>query len=677
MTLQQALALLQDIINSGKRHQDYKHVVALATLYKQITTGTGAEKLLQPFVKRETDEEFKLRVDAFVNITQAVARKVMTGFYRVGRLDNAKKVLGFEEAENNIEARLKKLQDTLAVFHGSNDLEEYLATRFVQLSFTDPNAFIAIDFKSFDARYETAKPYPVELPSSSVIDFGYDNNELEYLAWLKSVMLPAKKAGEKDIEAPQYTLYVKDYVIKLTEQPDTAADEQGANYVQLEKGRFKLQVFNSGGGAVQAIRVGYENDLDTDGRTKVNPLHDAIPFFKKMVKNVSEFDLSTCNHVFPQKVSLALPCEGAVNDSCNGGKNMAGDTCTVCNGTGFSGSHRSAQDEIILPMPDRNTVNPIKVTEVLAYFTPPVELLKFQDEQIEKLSTKVLDTIYGNDILAKTTVAQTATERTDKKDEMYNALYPFAKQYSNVYRFAVRLCAAFTDNAKGLIVIHEFPKDFKLKTTTELLADLEQATKSGAPAFVIQSIHKDIADKLFIDDEEQHLEYMVKAKFTPFLGKDVKEVQFILTSGYARVEDRVLYTHSDTIFDELKQEVPNFFKLGYTQQWQLIKKKIEEIAPALEMNNQAGALDFRDVVPGATGDTADDTPIDLELEAKAKLKGSVGGIQGLLQIAESVAKGMVQYEAGVTMAVEIFGYSEEVVRKMLGDKEALVNAPVV
>jgi hypothetical protein len=592
MTLQQAVALLQDIVESGKRHQDYKHVVSLATLYRQIITGTGSEKLLQQFVKRETEVEFKLRTDAFVNITQAVARKVMTGFYRVGRLDNANKVLTFSEAENNIEKRLQRLTDTLTSFYGASDLDDYLATRFVQLSFTDPNAFIAIDFKAFDDRYEVAKPYPVELPSASVIDFEYKNNQLEYLAWLKSVYLTPKKAGEKPIEAPSYTLYIQDYAIRLTEQPDNAATIEGAEYLTLTNGRYRLETFNSGGGVVQAIRVGYENDLDTDGRTKVSPLHAALPFFKKMVKNVSEFDLSTCNHVFPQKVSLALPCEGAPNDACSGGKNMEGATCSVCNGTGFSSSHRSAQDEIVLPMPDRHTVNPVKVNEVLAYFTPPVELLKFQDEQIEKLSTKVLDTIYGNDILAKTTVAQTATERTDKKDEMYNALYPFAKQYSSIYRFAVKLCAAFTDNDKGLVVVHEFPKDFKLKTTTELLADLELATKSGAPAFVIQAIHKDIADKLFIDDEEAHLEYLVKSKFTPFLGKDVKEVQFILTSGYARIEDRILYTHSDTVFDELKQEVPNFFKLGYTQQWALIKKKIEAIAPALEMNT-AKALDFR------------------------------------------------------------------------------------
>jgi hypothetical protein len=54
------------------------------------------------------------------------------------------------------------------------------------------------------------------------------------------------------------------------------------------------------------------------------------------------------------------------------------------------------------------------------------------------------------------------------------------------------------------------------------------------------------------------------------------------------------------------------------------------------------------------------------LESQATLKGSVGGVQALLQIQQSVGQGLTDVESAIVIISEIFGFSSELARQMLG-----------
>lgn len=56
-------------------------------------------------------------------------------------------------------------------------------------------------------------------------------------------------------------------------------------------------------------------------------------------------------------------------------------------------------------------------------------------------------------------------------------------------------------------------------------------------------------------------------------------------------------------------------------------------------------------------------------DAQAELRGSVGGVTSLLLIQQSVSQKTTSYESGVAMLQNIYGYSEDVARKMLGNVE--------
>jgi hypothetical protein len=58
--------------------------------------------------------------------------------------------------------------------------------------------------------------------------------------------------------------------------------------------------------------------------------------------------------------------------------------------------------------------------------------------------------------------------------------------------------------------------------------------------------------------------------------------------------------------------------------------------------------------------------LDIEAESKARLKGTVGGVQGVLQIQASVSNGTTDLSAAIELLKEIYGFNDEVARKILG-----------
>lgn len=73
-----------------------------------------------------------------------------------------------------------------------------------------------------------------------------------------------------------------------------------------------------------------------------------------------------------------------------------------------------------------------------------------------------------------------------------------------------------------------------------------------------------------------------------------------------------------------------------------------------------------DIDLGDQLESGQDAPSDFEAEAKAKLKASVGGVQGILAIQASVASGVTDYAAAIATLVSLYGFTETEAKKILG-----------
>jgi hypothetical protein len=690
LTLEQAFAILARLVRRGTAayHQDYDRVCGLADLYYKLITDDKSGDLLQQFILREDEDAFTQRKNITQLLNKSWAGCIMQPFYRPGRLDNIKRVVGYKTQDAGADVRAAELEGYIRTYWGSESLENYIAQRMPSLSFLDPNAFLVTEFANFDARYTKAKPYPVEVSCKKAVDFRYTNNTLDYLI----VREPSQYIDDKGIlhDGATYLMYLANDIIKLTEFAPTSNSLPSivdVTSVEIpvtgifhkdQATHYRLDLYQPNGGKVQAKRIGYIFDPQTEGRTFVNPLDNAVPYFMKAVKSVSELDLTHALHAFPQKFFYTQACPGervkmptvvgraqqTVFAPCSAGINTkTGHTCQRCKGSGVL-VHKSAQDAQPVKMPKPGEQVNVKLDDMVAYKAPPVELLKVLHDYVKSLEVDAIKAVYNSEVLQRTAgQPDTATARVIDKDEMYNTLAPFAEQCASIWRYHVELIAEFTDNASELYLVYEYPSDFKLKTLGELYADRKAAVDAGLPYHLIQAIDRDIAAKMFVDNEVELLKFKVKQRYAPFGGKAFDELALILSTGRARKLDEVLYTHGDTIFDELETEVPDFFYMTPVKQWEYIKPKVDLIISELPVANELG-------IQLEGGTSAEGLPAPAA-DAKEKLRTSVGAAGIVRQVRLDISEGLSTRADGINQLIVQLGYTEQEASLLIGSASAI------
>lgn len=603
ITLDEAYAIIEKNIVGNLTHPHYKRVIELAKLYKQLITGKDIDDLLQRFAKREDEDLFAQRKLLTQLITPSVAASVRAPFYKVGRINNITKKIQFEKTENDTD-RKTKLEKALLKYYGEKSLESYLQTRFVDLSFTDPNAFIVTEFDPVelgpnDEMTAVPQPRPFEVSSTQAVNFRYENNLLQWLL----VQLPITYEAGKDIKPGfSYTLYFPTNSIRYTQvdikkvehvQEGGIALFVNSKNEQVEVWRadkdraFIIEEFTHNSQIIPAIRVGYKTDLYTSGATCVNPFHDALPYFMKSIKTVSEFDLTMALHAFPQKFQYVNKCTGLNPEvGCNNGQTVEGSTCKKCSGTGVA-IHTSAQDAVVMRMP--NDVADMKpLDQMVHYEHPPIELLKFQNEYIDSLEVKCHKAVFNSQIFAQAQIANTATAEVIKLDSVNDVLAPFAEKYSDVYVQAATISAYYVDITDA-VIIHQFPKDFKFKDATTLLGELKLATESGAPGYVRRELSNDLAEQQFIDKPDELKRIRIKEKFFPFPDKSSTEILFIISNDKTSEFNEVLWANFDNIFAELESKEEDNGKYLYDYPIKAIREKLKTKVDALIISMKSSA----------------------------------------------------------------------------------------
>lgn len=609
-----AFPILADAIRTGRRHPDYTRVNELREKYFKLITGEGTESLLLQVIRREDAEAFRQRVAITQLTTISWAGAIMQQFYRPGRLRNVKRGIAYKSEVAGSAEKIAEIESRVSTYFGSETLEKWLASRFVALSFQDPNAFVVTEFKSFDPLTTKAQPYPVEYGSDEAILFNYQNNILEYLIVKQTITKPNDRGALANFD--RYTMYLADDIVVAEQLPSTQASNgysQSNPSSELpttgiwdkdEKDSYQVTSYQPRGGKVQAVRVGYQYDEVTKGRTFVNPFHKALPFFMKAVQETSTMDLSIVLHAFPQKIFYAIPCPGMPRKSCLSGVttdlvNGAPAKCARCEGRGVI-VHKSAQDALAIPLPPAGSPPPaVGLKDMVVYVTPDITLLQFLDTHLRSLRTDAIDAVFNSGISTQQhgtasgapAAAKTATEVVVNDDRADNTLAPFTDQCAAVWRYTVGLIAELLDNGHpDLALVFEYPASCRIKTYTDILAERKAAADAGTPHYVIQEIDRQLAEMLFSTDAATLARIKAKNYFTPFLGKSSDEVIFLFTSDLARQEDKILWSYVDTIFDELAEEQPGFFLLTRARQWEYIKPKVDKIASELPQGVTALAL---------------------------------------------------------------------------------------
>lgn len=596
---------IQDAVKNKTFHPNYKRTVALSVKYKQLMTGENIDSLLHQFVKREDTEMFNQRKQLTQAITPSAIATVTTPFYKVGRTNNITKKVVFKKDEVS---KTQKINKALSEFWGNKSLEQYLQARFTEISFSDPNAFIIVEFDQRPdengVMSEVPSPRAFEVYSENVVNFHYDNNILEWVI----IQLPLMflEDGENK-PGKSFTIYGEQYALKYSQislkgKEGIAQGEfvqaMGLNgeimvlYRPNEKEIFVVNEYEHKSKEVPAIRVGYKSDLVTDGKTCVNPFHDGLAYLMKSIKTVSEFDLTMALHTFPQKFMYAPRCTGqSTTITCDNGMTPDGGVCINCKGTGLA-IHTSAQDAITMRLPkDKDSM--MDLEKLVYYAQPPIDIVKFQNEYIQQVKQEFYAAVFNSELVSKNEVAKTATGENIDLQNIYDTLFPYAEHYSDVFRHITKVSAYFVDIIDAE-VIYKFPKDFKFRSFSELLDQLKKANDSNAPGYVREELSADLMEAQFIDKPEELAKIKIKTKFFPFSDKTDVEILYIISNGLTSKYKEVLWSNFGDIFTEIEENevYKDFYLMPYDKQKAIIDEKVNLIVKDLAAAAAPPALPF-------------------------------------------------------------------------------------
>ena len=588
--------------SSNKKHADYQRTVDLAKEYKAHVSGVGIDDYLKRFAKREDEEMFEQRKRLTNSISQSVASSLQKPFYKVARNKNVKKKFTLKGDKTREEI----VQKMISGFYGTNELNTkgldfWLKNRFIELTFTDPNTFVVIEW---EAKPENVplEPYPYEVNSIDAFDYTYKHGVLNELFTRQSetIIYLDKDGAEKEKVVDAFTLYeigsslkVVEYCPKYFEAKGIVIDEtRQVTFVENEI-HFIATYNETNLDFIPAFRVGYIRDTATDGRTFVNPFESAMPYFRKALKAVSELDLSITLHTFPQKLQYVTKCKGKGTKKCNNGMVSGTQTvCSECKGSGLQ-IHTSGQDAIYFPLPDTPD-EMFDLDKILVYKQPPIDLIKFQDDYVRNLKKDAHLSVYNSNMfLAEDPqFAKTATEVNTNTQGIFDTLFPYTEKFSEVWKTAVKVFVRLSGFLTDFELIHIFPTDLEIKTVAVLMAELKLANESEAPSYFRDAILEEIANQVYEGDELGREKHFTRHKFFPFSGKTETEIQFLMASPYVSNFTKVLYANFEAIFTDIEKAVPNFYKLNYNLQWEKLNEFVKPYLEEINSQNEPLRIDF-------------------------------------------------------------------------------------
>jgi hypothetical protein len=117
---------------------------------------------------------------------------------------------------------------------------------------------------------------------------------------------------------------------------------------------------------------------------------------------------------------------------------------------------------------------------------------------------------------------------------------------------------------------------------------------------------------------------------------------------------------------EAVREATNFYNAITQDTRELISRSFEEIFSKSKDSTLKANTNWK-INPLSLLEQLVDQTQDINAEAQAALRGSVGGVQGILSIQEGVSTGKTDRGAAIEILKEIYGFSEETSEALLGN----------
>jgi hypothetical protein len=499
-----------------------------------------------------------------------------------------------------------------------------------------------------------------------------------YLVWIPvgdGLINPAIKVDVQPVLIMSDEIKILDHGIITWESEDEKSmvrvngklDQSGSIYYTLtDSGYYKhiqfgqkhdrkfetVLIYEHNIGSVPAVILGGDY---TDENFFDSYFSAFIPFANEAIRQYSDWTAVMTTSAFPYREEMAETCsaKGCRDGVVYNSENDEHERCGNCKGTGKVISR--SPFGVFMREKGNNAMGGDNSSEpMLRFISPAVDIIEYSGNAWETLLKKAEQSLHLNVI----DESQSGVAKQIDREDSFSQLTKISNNiFDEIIYKSLLFIEAYRNVIEPVAPVIVKPISFSMKTESDLIAEITTLSDKNAPvAFLVEST-KDLARKRFSGNKSVTRMVETLVSYDPLFNIKTTDKQMLLASGTIQKADliRSLYAY---------RTLTNLVALNGTE---FLEKPLPELFLALD---DAMAPIIEKYVPktiiNIDAPTVDPEFQRTQAEAQANLKGSVGGVQGILQIQQSVANGITDFAAAIELLNVIYGIDVETARKILG-----------
>lgn len=373
---------------------------------------------------------------------------------------------------------------------------------------------------------------------------------------------------------------------------------------------------------------------------------------------------------FPVTESPKNPCP---NPSCKGGKietevidqgvkggfRSVFSDCPVCKGADggeliFPGTHIG----IKVQADNKNSGQ-----GVFRMVFPDTDKLKYTPEKLDKLELETRFKCVGVNDLSNEAFNELQVKGSFAT--MESVLLRTKAELDDIYKFAIKTVAKLIYKNINVKVESNFGTEFYLVSEEDLQKRFENAKKIGLPVEEQFNIYRQLVETKYKGNATKLNRNLMLLDLDPLPMYSIDESFKLKAESVIDDFDLSLKVNFVKFISKFENENVPITQFGLKLEYW---KRIEIIKDTLEIYNQELIDKKQQRNNPNSGDAANDEPIvsQEQLDAQANLRGSVGGVQGILGIVDSVIGNVMSRESAIETMIEIYGFNRDTAIKILG-----------
>ncbi len=515
-------------------------------------------------------------------------------------------------------------------------------------AFANPDETTSFELKSIPVYNSTTNHFNIH----DVVYTSFD--KIEYLILNK---------GEITVSEQKHDLYkvIDDQKIVYVAVKQDAREDENTYYIVTETETTTLETFTDSFvfderyinrfGQVPALfnsnRIHKEYN-----RLFISYCFETFEIARNYLDDFADYRILKKKVVIPRTWEYQSECEhcngnGYTEYSYSGSNELIKRHCDHCNGNGTT-VERTLSDIMRLDpvSKEHHPVTPPFGTEIV-----PSDILSKATEELDMMERQIYETLWGQgSYVEKTSKETTAFEVSVRNEEKVTKLLEIERNRAKVKERILNLMGAVIAGDKFNGVIIRPATQFVLTSSSEAYKLYTNAKKENAPEYQLDNLYKNY---LLAEYENDIAEFEKQVKL---LLVNPAPHQTILEAQKAAILTDVELT--------LKKNFERYIARFVSENETVVMADVNELYETILGYASADLIQPDELV--------EEDEIDQDLEAQkekrsaqAKLRGSVGGVQGILQVKESVRTGTSSKEAATSIMNEVFGFDDETSKKIL------------